>query len=221
MSKIKFSVNAVIFDMDGVITNTMPYHFKAWKKIFHEAGVEVSHHSVYIREGQRGLWSVKEIFEEKGRPYQEKEAKRLLKKKEELFKKIVKSRFIQGSRSFLKDLHRKGIRLALVTGTARHEVHKILPEVIYDLFEVVVTGSDVHHGKPHPEPFELALKQLALRPQEAVVIENAPLGIQSARAAGLRCLALATSLPASYLKKANHIFVSMKELQEKTQWVKK
>jgi beta-phosphoglucomutase len=80
---------------------------------------------------------------------------------------------------------------------------------------VVVTGNDVAHGKPDPEPYRLALNKLEITPGDAVVIENAPLGIESAKAAGIRCIAVATSLPESYLKKADVIFPSMKALKEK------
>ena len=119
------------------------------------------------------------------------------------------------SRNFLKYLHREGFVLALVTGTARHELHRILPQDIYDLFTVTVTGSDVRNGKPHPEPFMRCLRKLKINAHQAIVIENAPLGIASAMDAGLKCLALETSLASAYLKRANGIYRTFKELSEK------
>ncbi len=205
--------------MDGVITNTMPDHFKAWKTILKGEGLHVSHHDVYIREGQKGIMSVRELFSLHKRSYYPKEGKEILKRKEKLFKKIAKTRFISGARSFLRNLHRQNFKLALVTGTSRQEVHKILPERFYELFDVIVTGSDVKKGKPHPEPFLLALQELKLYGREVVVIENAPLGIESARKAGLKVLAIETSLPKDYLKKANWVFASIKDLRDKIQFV--
>lgn len=205
-------VQSVIFDMDGVITNTMPDHFRAWRHVLQEAGVTVSHYDVYSREGQPGLQSVREIFAAHHRPFDEVKARHLLREKEELFKSTVRQRFITGSRRFLRRLHHEGFRLALVTGTSRHEMHHILPDALYRLFAVAVTGNDVQHGKPHPEPYLTALKKLDILPKQAVVIENAPLGIRAAKAAGLRCLALETSLPRRHLAEADKVFTSFQEM---------
>lgn len=206
--------------MDGVITNTMPDHFRAWKIIFKQEGIRVSHGDVYKREGQRGIHSVKEIFKENHLPLNKKKATEILIRKEELFKKIVKVRFIPGARRFLKFLHRNGFKLALVTGTARHEVKKILPRDIYNLFDAVVTGSDVLLGKPHPEPFLKSVKKLGIKASAAVVIENAPYGIRSAKAAGLKCLAVETSLSRQYLQDADAIFSSIDDMQRNVRFVK-
>jgi beta-phosphoglucomutase len=206
-------VKAVLFDMDGVITHSMPYHFRAWQIIFKEMGFPVTRLDVYLREGQPGRLTIREICREQGRPFSSREADRLLAKKEKIFKEIQKPRFVPGARGFLKHLHQQGIRLALVTGTARHEVEHILPWALFDLFDVVVTGSEVKKGKPHPEPFLLALKKLGLLAGDAIVFENAPFGIRSAKAAGVRCLALETSLPKTYLKSADFVFKSFGELR--------
>jgi len=214
MSRVRFHVQSMIFDMDGVITNTMPDHYRSWKAIFKREGIRVSYEDIYKREGQPGLSSVKEIFGEHKKQYDKKTAARILKRKEILFKKIVKIRFITGARTFLKELHKNNIRLALVTGTSRHEVYQILPASLRDLFSVIVTGNDVRHGKPHPEPYLRSLNGLKIKPSKAIVIENAPFGIRSAKRAGLRCLALSTSLPKQYLNEADMVFSSIKRLQD-------
>jgi beta-phosphoglucomutase len=213
---IKPKVSTVIFDMDGVIADTMVYHMRAWRMIFARYGIKVSQNDIYRREGQKGINSVEEIFAEYGRPFDLTGGHRILLEKEELFKSIVKKRFIAGSRQFVKMLKKRGFKLALVTGTARHEVHKILPDEIFNLFDVVVCGSDVQNGKPHPEPYLTALKKLNVKAARAIVIENAPFGIRSAKAAGIRCLALETSLPKIYLKKADAVFHSFAHLQSRT-----
>ncbi len=201
--------------MDGVITNTMPVHFRAWRKIFREEGLQVNDCEIYMREGQPGIVTVKEIFQARGRPFDKLQAEEILARKERLFKKIVKRRFIPGAFAFLHFIKNKDLTLALVTGTARHEVRRIMPKKLLDLFSVVVTGGDVKRGKPHPEPYLLALKKLKLKPKEAVVIENAPFGIYSAKQAKLKCLALQTSLPKTYLKEADLVFGSFSQLRRK------
>ncbi len=218
MSKIVYKIKAVLFDMDGVITNTMPDHYRAWETILKRQGIHVTHLDIYSREGQRGIQSVKELFGKCERPFTLKEAQKILKDKEVLFKRIVRRRFIPGTRQYLKKLHAQNIRLGLVTGTSRHELHQILPKHIYDLFSAIITGSDVKQGKPHPEPFIRCLKALKLKSKEAVVIENAPFGIQAAREAGLKCIALQTSLPEKYLHRANHVFKSIRALKGQVQF---
>lgn len=208
-------VKSVIFDMDGVITHTMPDHYRAWRKVFASEGVDVTPLDIYRREGQRGILSVRDILKSKNYPYTEEKGRELLQKKEELFKEIVKERFIPGTRFFLKSLSRQQIPLSLVTGTARHELNHILPRSLRELFAIIITADDVKIGKPDPEPYLCALKVLQIKASEAVVIENAPFGIQSAKAAGITCLAIETSLPRSYLKDADYVFSSVKELREK------
>jgi len=213
MSKKYLKVKSVIFDMDGVITNTMPDHYRSWKKTLRDEGIHVTYEDVYKREGQPGLSSVREISMEHQKVFDDKKAARILRAKEDLFKKIVKTRFITGARSFLKNLYKQDIRLALVTGTSRHELHQVLPAPLRGLFSVIVTGNDVKHGKPHPEPYLKSLKDLKIKSSDAVVIENAPFGIRSAKGAGLQCLALETSLPKKYLHEADAVYSSIKDLQ--------
>ncbi|MCX5681486.1 MAG: HAD family phosphatase [Candidatus Omnitrophica bacterium] len=210
--KQTISCKAVIFDMDGVITDTMPCHYQAWSQVFKSAGLSVTRLDVYKREGQKGIVSILGMCKDKKISMTRRQAQYLLSKKEHLFKKIFKKKFVLGSRSFVKNLNKEGFRLALVTGTSFHEVEKILPKRLRSLFEVVITGCDVRHGKPHPEPFRKALKHLRLDAEDAIVIENAPLGILSAKRALLRCFALQTSLPRDYLNAADRVFLSYKEL---------
>jgi len=207
--------------MDGVITDTMPYHYQAWKKIFKREGVSMSYLDVYQREGQTGISSVREIFNVHGKTISIKKAKKILVEKEELFKRLFKPKFIKGARRFVKKMHKENFILALATGTARHELDRILPRELKELFSVIITGSDVAKGKPHPEPYKKVLKALKINSKDSVVIENAPLGIESAKGASLKCLALETSLPRKYLKEADYIFSSFNELSDSIRFVRK
>ena len=209
---MRFNIKAVIFDMDGVITDTMGYHCKAWKTIFHRQGIQVSDQDVYCREGQKGIDSLRELCAEYGRAFTPSLARKILKDKEDFFKSIFKRRFIVGARSFVRCLRAQGFQLALVTGTSRHEAIKLLPAKLWNSFHAIVCGCDVQNGKPHPEPYLKALSQMGLKSKHALVIENAPFGIRSAKAAGLRCLALETSLPRQYLKDADAVFSSFRDL---------
>lgn len=215
------TVKAIIFDMDGVITDTMPYHYQAWKKVFSEAGLEVSRFDVYIREGQQGISTVIEVFRNKNKNIKNSDAKKLLVKKERLFKRTVKRKFIAGALGFLRYLGAKGFKLALVTGTSKTEVRKILPKGIYDIFDVIVAGDDCRRGKPNPEPYRKAVKKLKIGKKDSIVIENAPSGLESAKRAGLYCLAVETSLSKEYLSEADIVFKSIFQLRRSVGFRKK
>lgn len=208
-------LKAVIFDMDGVITNTMPYHYKAWRRTLKQQGIMVDKFEIYHREGQPGISTVKEIFANCGKKITKLQARKILQRKEELFKAIVKTKFIRGAINCLKRFKINGLKLALVTGTARHEAKKILPPNIYNLFDAIVTGDEVRLGKPNPEPYLKIMKKLKMQGSDVIVIENAPFGIASAKSAGLKCIALATSLPEKYLKGADIILTSFSEFKRK------
>jgi beta-phosphoglucomutase len=210
---MNLKISTVIFDMDGVITDTMPYHFQVWQDLFVREGIPVTREDVYKREGQKGIDSVREIFAEYGKPFSEEHALRLLKEKEELFQKVFKRHFIGGAIDFIRDLHAQGFKLALVTGTSRMEAMKLLPVDLFELFNASVCGNEVKNGKPDPEPYLTALQKLSIEGTDAVVIENAPFGIRSAKAAGIKCLALETSLPKPYLTQADGIFESFGDLK--------
>ncbi|MDD5044666.1 MAG: HAD family phosphatase [Candidatus Omnitrophica bacterium] len=212
-------IKAIIFDMDGVITNTMPYHFDAWKTSLAKRGIEVNCYDVYKREGQRGKETIKEICREHRSDLSRAEQDKVLSEKERIFNATVKIKFIKGSRPFLRKLKNRGFFLSIVTGTSRKEVKKILPKNIYDLFDVIITADEVSYGKPHPEPFLLALNNLGIAKKDAVVIENAPFGIESAKKAGLYCIAIETSLPGKFLKGADRVFRSIAQLQERVNFI--
>lgn len=205
-------LQAVLFDMDGVIIDGMPFHAKAWQQAFLEIGLSITPREVYEREGESGLAAVAAFLKKRGLTPPENEILALIKRKETIFKEIVDAKPFAGIRSFVDRLLLKGKLLALVTGTARHELNQSLPEDIQNKFEIIITGDEVKKGKPDPEPYKLALKKLALTSDQAIVIENAPLGIKSARRAGIHCLAVATSLPQSYLTEANNCFENINEL---------
>lgn len=208
------AVTAVIFDMDGVIINGMPYHAQAWEEIFRTLGLSITPEEVYEREGEAGPAAVQHFLRERGIEAGLEEVQDLIRKKEIRFREIARVEVFEGVREFLAALHARGKRLALVTGTARREMEISLPTDIQERFELIITGDRVTRGKPHPEPYLTALQALGLEANQAIVIENAPLGIQSATTAGLRCLAVETSLSCERLTGAERCFPSLRELAD-------
>lgn len=186
--------------------DSMPYHFIAWFEALRPHGVRVNCLDVYCREGERWEKSLRDFLSRENI----KPSKALLKKifslRRRIFRKYSPSvKFFKNAFGTLKELRKRGYRLALVSGTPSAEIKRILPAGILGLFEVMVGGDAVRHGKPHPEPYKTALKLLGLAAGECLVIENAPLGIASAAGAGIFCVAVSTSLPAEYLDKADAV----------------
>jgi len=212
MKKLKPKPQAVIFDLDGVIVDSMPYHFIAWYEVLKPYDIRVSCFDVFAKEGERWDKTLLGLFRKAGivptRPVLEK----IFRQRQRIFRRYFKRFIFKGALEFLRCLKDRGYVLGLVTGTPLHEVRRILPARILRLFDSVIAGDRVKKGKPHPEPYLKASKALGIKPGECVVVENAPYGIESAKRAGMFCVAVATSLPKEYLSKADVIVERLEEI---------
>lgn len=212
MKKLGFKPSAIIFDMDGVIVDSMPYHFIAWYEALRPFGVRVSCFDVYAREGEKWDTSMRDFLSAAGVKPTDELLHRIFECRKKIFRRYFRRHIFKGAAEFIDCLARKGYTLALVTGTTRKGVMKILPAAIRKNFSVIVCGDDVKKGKPHPEPYLRAAKDLGVEPGKCVVIENAPYGIASAKKAGMFCIAVTTSLPKEYLKKADMAVNDLREI---------
>ncbi len=208
------TVEAILFDMDGVVVDSMRFHAEAWKQVLGEYGLVLDDVDIYRREGMSGTQSVEEIFLEKDRPVPgAREFRDLLSKKHAIFERCHISLF-----PFVEEMlawaGSRGIRPALVTGSPRRSVRHVMTDAVLSRFAAVVTAEDVVKGKPDPEPYTRALDALGVSAGRSLIIENSPMGIRSARAAGVLCYALETTLPRSYLLEADRIFSGHRELLE-------
>lgn len=187
---------AIILDMDGVVLDSMPGHLRTWQEALAPLGARVTAADLYPLEGVPTERTAKLLTEKLlGEPCSDQEAQRLAAKKRAIFDESEPAP-VPGMLPLVHDLQGRGFHLALVTGSAQSVVDGALgPTGVTDLFETIVTGDQVTHGKPDPEPYRIAAERLNLTPGECLVVENAPLGIQSAKAAGMTCVALATTLP--------------------------
>jgi len=207
-------MKAVIFDMDGVLLDSMPYHAQAWQEVFEPLGVFVSAHEVYAREGENWRKSTRDFLRVGKYTPTPALVTKVFKKRGVIFKDIFKPKVFPGARGLLTMLKRKDLELALVTATPKADVYSMLPKSMLRLFDVLVCGGDTKRGKPYPDPYIKALKRLKIPPRDIVVVENAPYGIQSCKAAGLKCIAVATSLPKKYLTQADKVFDSLREVRQ-------
>jgi len=199
--------------MDGVIVDSMPYHFLAWYEALRAFDAAVTSFDVYEHEGEPWQTTLPKFLDKNHKTYDERLVRKIFAYRQKIFKRIFKRYIFHGAEQVLLDLHKRGMKLALVSGTPCCDIKKILPKHLYRLFDAVVGGDAVKRGKPHPEPYLTAAKLLGLSPQQCVVVENAPLGIRSAKAAKMFCIAITTSLPKPYLKKADLIVERITDLE--------
>ncbi|MBP7738051.1 MAG: HAD family phosphatase [Spirochaetes bacterium] len=200
------TVDAILFDMDGVVVDSMRVHADAWKSVLSEYGLECDDIDIFRREGMSGRQSVEDIFIEKQRPFPgEEEFAELLAKKHHFFEqhRITLFPIVE---EILAWAASRGMGLALVTGSLMRSVRHLLPTDTLSRFGAVITAEDVIKGKPDPEPYLKALDRLGVSAERSLIIENAPMGIRSARSAGVACYAITTTLPASFLSEADKIF---------------
>ncbi len=199
-------LKAILLDYDGVLADTMPDNHKAWAKAFSEVGVKISQEEYYLLEGSGRLIVAQELSRLHGLPHENAES--IARRKDEIMVQDSPSLLYQGIEEALRLWKSHSILLGLVTGASRSRIEAKIPPTIRSLFDVIITSNDVAHTKPHPEPYLKAIEKLQIHSESCLVIENAPLGIRSAKASGARCFAITTTLPSSYLKEADAVFAN-------------
>ena len=184
-----------IFDMDGTLADTMPTHQLAWDKLLPELGVTVDRDDFFS--WSAGLTN-REIFPRLlGGDTTVEEVNRLSDHKESLFRELYRSQMtlIKGAEAFLQRTTAAGYRRGVGTAAPPHNVDLVLDGLkLRQHFQAIVCNTDVTHGKPDPEIFLLAAKRLGSRPEDCVVFEDAPAGIEAARRAGMTCVVITSTL---------------------------
>ena len=213
----KFSLKAVLFDMDGVLYNSMPYHASSWAKVMQMSGLNMTEQEAYLHEGRKGDDTINIISSREGKVISAEERKKIYKEKIRIFSSHPPVLPMDGSKELLHKVIEKGLFAMLVTGSGQPSLLDNLNNSFPGIFvrERMVTSFDVKNGKPNPEPYLTALEKGALMPDEAIVIENAPLGVEAAHKAGLFTVAVNTGpLPDSILINAGAdvLFPSIKSL---------
>ena len=205
-------IRAVLFDLDGVIVDTLHFHYLAWDKMFSERGGRVSKHTVLLHEGRNSFEILPILMEESGVFVPENEWEVFIDEKRKYYRSIVKLTYYPKVFETIEELRRRGFKTALVTASAKKNMEKSLNDERQRLFDVIVTAEDVSKAKPNPEPFLKAQELLGVSVEQCIVIENAPLGIESAKNAGMKCIAVETTLRKDFLQQADFIVNSIEEI---------
>jgi HAD superfamily hydrolase (TIGR01509 family) len=212
-------LRAVIFDCDGVIADSERAHLRAFQRVLTKEGITLTEEQYIARYlakdamDDRGCFTA--VYRDAGRPLDAPSLRGLIDRKAAFYLEEVKGGvdLVPGAVDLARDLARR-YPCAIASGALRHEVALVLEAAkITDLFKTIVTAEDVSRGKPDPESYVTALSRLnaeagaspPVLPAECLVIEDSRHGVAAARAAGMPCLAVATSYPAEALAEADMV----------------
>jgi len=221
---MKTSLRALLLDFDGVLADTEPVHFRMFQQVLREEGVDLSkkdYYEKYLGLDDRSCFET--VYKDQGRSLSGNKKSELIRKKNRALLQDVKghSLFLPGVPEFLEKVSEKYF-LAVVSGALKSEIQAILTAgQLLNRFHLIVGADDVSQGKPHPEGFLTAIKLLnrdfvppseILLPDECLAIEDSPWGIEAAKSAGTKCLAVLTSYPEERLTKADLIIPNLTQV---------
>jgi beta-phosphoglucomutase len=215
-------LRAVIFDFDGVITDSEVLHLRSFNQVLAQYGVEISTKDYYKEYlGLSDFDCFKALVDKKVLQKPAQGIENLTKEKTEVFEKLAKTegRIIEGVRDFLQMLSQNKIPMAICSGALLTEIELVLEQArLRPFFEVIVSAEFVKKGKPSPEGFLLTLKKLnrnrqdAILPNQCIVIEDSHWGLEAARAAGMHTVAVTNSYDADQLTLAEKIVTGLGNL---------
>lgn len=211
---------AVLFDMDGVLFDSMPNHARSWATVCSEFGLQMDAREAYMHEGRTGAATINILMQRYNkRDATPEEIERIYEEKCRLFNACPEAPQMPGALEVLQKVKAAGLTIVVVTGSGQFSLLERLNQNFPGFFtpELIVSSKDVKHGKPNPEPYLMGLEKAGVKPWEAIVVENAPLGVEAAVAANIFTIAVNTGpLPESALidAGANLLFPSMSALAE-------
>lgn len=189
-------IKAVLFDMDGVLYDSMGNHAVAWVQSMKKFGIHMTADDAYATEGARGVDTIRYMVrQQQGREITEVESQLMYDEKTRIFHSMPEAPIMPGILSLMEQIHAAGITIGVVTGSGQRPlINRILRDFgKYVQIENITTAYDVKRGKPNPDPYLMGLQKAGhLQPSEAIVVENAPLGVRAGIAAGIYTIAVNT-----------------------------
>lgn len=216
-----FTPKAALFDMDGVLYDSMPNHAYSWHTSMASFGIEMSEADAYAYEGMRGVETIKKIVkEQRGVEITDEESQRMYDEKSRIFSTRPMALMMEGVKELQEKMKASGMKIVVVTGSGQVSLLEKLVHDFKGLIEpgMIVSSFDVKRGKPNPEPYLKGLAKAGVEPWEAIVVENAPLGVRAAQAARIFTVAVNTGpLPNKMLadEGADLIFNKMTDFRDK------
>jgi beta-phosphoglucomutase len=194
---------AILWDMDGVLVNSMEFHYQAYREVLSEFGRDLSREE-YLGSliGLRNYVILRRLLGD----LPDDEVQRLMKAKEAAFRRRAAGHIepLPGAAELVRGAHEAGLKQAIVSSTPRENIELVLDSLgLRSMFDTIVGEEDAEHGKPDPEGFLVAAKRISVPPPECIVIEDAPEGIEGGKAAGMRCIGVTTTRSAEKLAEAD------------------
>ncbi len=206
------SLQAIIWDMDGVLIDSLPTHVEAWLPILQRYGYNYTYEEMIPLFGMTDATVLRSIS---GGRFSENEVASLTHEKEIRYQELIhkKTRPLPGVVKWLNSFHDAGLKQALASSSDRTSISIILNSLgIYPFFDAIVSGVG-GPSKPDPTIFLKAAEQLEIPPTACLVIEDAAVGVQAAKAGGMYCVAVTTTTTAENLKRADLIVNNLDQLE--------
>lgn len=202
-------IKAVIFDFDGTLIDNLNLHLKSFQMAL-GSRMKIEARDLFIREGGYATDIIRDMT--RNLNLDSYEFDRLTKEKIRIYEEISGGlRMRPEAIVLLNELRKLGYKTGLATGSARHVLKQHMDASDEALFDFMVTGDQTGRHKPHPEPYLLCAEGLGVKPEECVVVENAPLGIESAKSAGMVCIALTSTMERDDLRRADFVIDRLEE----------
>lgn len=206
-------LKALIFDMDGVLVDSMPFHAAAWKKAFLDMGMEIQDRDIFAIEGSNPRNGLSLLIRKARKEPEAYDFEAITSIYRQEFKRVFELKAFEGMRECLEVLKTRFL-LSVVSGSDHVIVHSIVDQLFPGIFDIVVTGDDIMNSKPHPDPFLKAVELLNVRREECVIIENAILGVEAAKNAEIYCIGVPTYVEPSQLDRADLVVEDHRQLMQ-------
>lgn len=206
---------AVLCDLDGTIAKTMESYFSAWKKACEDFGFRIDKSDYYPLEGMEAHELAKTLCQNCGGD--KKNIKKIVERKKNYFIQMFENRqadLYPGVEKLLNVLSKVNVKTALVTASIKEQIDASISSKVLEKFDVIVSGEMSGRGKPFPDPYLKGAELLGIDPKDCVAVENAPLGVKSAKAAGMYCIAMAHTVSKDELKEADIVLPVFEELSK-------
>ena len=216
-----FQPQAVLFDMDGVLYDSMPNHARCWQEAMAKFGLKMTAADVYATEGMRGVETIRLMVKaQQGRDISEDEAQMMYDEKARLFGLLPKAPIMDGVLGLMEKIKAADMGIVVVTGSGQRPLIERLQHDFkgFVTADKIVSAYDVTRGKPAPDPYLMGLQKAGnLQPWQGVVVENAPMGVRAGVAAKIFTIAVNSGpLPNATLagEGANIVFDRMTQLRD-------
>jgi beta-phosphoglucomutase len=206
------SKKAILWDMDGVITNSSSFHFAAWQETFTRRGARFTEQDFTRLFGTRNDFIIHDVL---GEELPEEDIESIAQEKEKCFREKAQGNMksFPGIIKLLNAIKGGNFKSALASSAPRENIDLATGELnIGECFDCIVSGHEVAESKPSSQIYLLAAEKLAAEPKDCIVIEDSPFGVKAAKAAGMRCLAVANTHPKEELGEADKIVASLAEV---------